>query len=70
VAARASIPFQVSRSRSAPGLGDSEQALNGLEKTYEVRSQWLNMLKVDKIYDSLRSDLRFIALLNKVGLDK
>jgi len=52
------------------GLGDSEPALNGLEKTYEVRSQWLNMLKVEKIYDPLRSDSRFIALLNKVGLDK
>jgi adenylate cyclase len=50
------------------GLGDKQRALDGLEKAYEVRSQQLAMIKVDKIYDSLRSEPRFIALLKKVGL--
>jgi len=51
-------------------LGDKNRALTGLEKTYQVRSQWLFFLKVDKIFDPLRSEPRFIALLKKVGLDK
>ncbi len=50
------------------GLGDRQRALDGLEKAYEVRSQQLPMIKVDKIYDGLRSEPRFIALLKKVGL--
>ncbi|MFZ0890526.1 MAG: hypothetical protein WA005_18955, partial [Candidatus Binataceae bacterium] len=52
------------------GLGDKEQALDGLDKAYETRSSWLCLLKVDKAYDPLRSEPRFIALLKKVGLDK
>jgi adenylate cyclase len=52
------------------GLGDHQRALSGLDKAYEVRSQWLTFLKVDKVYDPLRSDPRFIELLKKVRLDK
>ncbi len=52
------------------GLGDKQRALDGLEKAYEVRSQWIQLLKVDKVFDPLRSEPRFIALLKKVGLDK
>jgi hypothetical protein len=51
------------------GLGDKERALDGLEKAYEARSQWLTLLKVDKVYDPFRSDPRFIELLKKVGLN-
>lgn len=51
------------------GFGDHQRALGGLEKAYEVRSQWLTFLKVDKFYDPLRSDQRFIELLKKVGLN-
>jgi adenylate cyclase len=52
------------------GLGDKERALNGLEKAYEARLQWLTFLKVDRVFDPLRADPRFIELLKKVGLDK
>jgi tetratricopeptide (TPR) repeat protein len=51
-------------------LGDKDRALAGLEKTCEVHSQWLFLLKVDKIFDPLRSDPRFVALLKKAGFDK
>jgi adenylate cyclase len=52
------------------GLGDTARALDGLEKAYEVRSQWMLWLKMDPMFDPLRSEPRFIALLKKVGLDK
>jgi adenylate cyclase len=52
------------------GLGDRERALGGLEKAYEARSNWLATLKMDRIYNPLRSDPRFIELLKKVGLNK
>ena len=52
------------------GLADQRRALEGLEKAYEVRSQWLATLKVDRVFDPLRSDPRFIELLKKVHLDK
>jgi adenylate cyclase len=53
------------------GLGDKERALQGLENAYEVRSQWLpNLLKVDKVFDPLRTEPRFIELLKKVHLDQ
>ncbi len=51
------------------GLGDKQRALEGLKKAYEVRSQWLLFLKVDRIFNPLRSDPRFIELLKKVGLN-
>jgi tetratricopeptide (TPR) repeat protein len=52
------------------GLGERERALSGLEKAYEARSNWLATLKMDRIFDPLRSDPRFIELLRKVGLNK
>jgi len=52
------------------GLGDKQRALDGLEKAYAARSQFLAYLKIDETWDPLRSDPRFIELLKKVGLDK
>jgi adenylate cyclase len=52
------------------GLGERGLALDRLEQVYETGSTMLVWLKVDHIYDPLRSDPRFIALLKKVGLDK
>jgi adenylate cyclase len=52
------------------GLGDRERALDRLEQVYQTGSSMLVFLKVDHMYDPLRSEPRFIALLKKVGLDK
>lgn len=51
-------------------LGDKDQTFAWLEKGYEEHHHLLRFLKVDPIWDSLRSDPRFIALLKKMGLEK
>ncbi len=48
--------------------GDNEQALVWLERAYAERSNGLTALKVNPVYDSLRSDPRFQSLLRRVGL--
>lgn len=50
------------------GLGEKDQALAWLEKAYEARSSWLIWLGVDPVYDPLRSDPRFQALLRRMKL--
>ena len=52
------------------GLGDRVKALDGLEKAYEARSWLLLHLKMDRIFDPLRSEPRFIALMKKLNFDK
>lgn len=49
------------------GLGDTDGALEWLERLYEERSGFLIFLKVEPIFDSLRSDPRFADLLRRAG---
>jgi serine/threonine protein kinase/Flp pilus assembly protein TadD len=49
-------------------LGDRDQAFAWLEKAYEGRSWYITFLRVDPDLDSLRSDPRFRALIERVGL--
>ncbi|MFY9618848.1 MAG: protein kinase [Pyrinomonadaceae bacterium] len=49
------------------GLGEKEQALHHLTKSYEEGSFYMIHLKVEPILDPLRSDSRFTDLLRKVG---
>jgi Tfp pilus assembly protein PilF len=49
-------------------LEDKDQALAWLERAYEKRSGWLAYLKVEPMFDSLRSDRRFTDLLRRIGL--
>ena len=50
------------------GLGNNEQALAWLEKAYSQHANGLTSLKVDPLYDPLRSEPRFQALLQRVDL--
>ena len=50
------------------GLKDKDQAFVWLNRAVANRSPSLAALKVDPIYDSLRSDPRFAAILRHVGL--
>jgi serine/threonine protein kinase/tetratricopeptide (TPR) repeat protein len=51
------------------GLGEREQAVTWLEKAEEERDPWVTGLKVEPMFDSLRSEPRFLELLHRVGLD-
>lgn len=53
------------------GLDDKDAAMQWLQRAYDERPNvYLAFLKVAPIYNSLRSDPRFIALLKKVGFEK
>ena len=51
------------------GLGDREHALEELNKAYEERAGWLISLKVEPLFDTLRSDPRFTELLRRMKLE-
>jgi len=52
------------------GTGNKELALQFLEKAYADHSNAVVDLKVDPIYDPIRSDPRFKDLLHRLQLDK
>ena len=51
------------------GLGDQDRAIEQLNKAYEQRAGWIIMLKVEPIFDPLRSDPRFVELLQRLRLN-
>jgi serine/threonine protein kinase len=51
------------------GLGEKAKALDWLEKAYEEQDQICWYLKVDPIFDVVRNEPRFQALLRKLRLD-
>ncbi len=50
------------------GLDDRDAAFQWLDRAYAERSQALNFLKMDPIFDSLRSDARYRDLVVRIGL--
>ncbi|HNS17070.1 MAG TPA: adenylate/guanylate cyclase domain-containing protein [Bacteroidales bacterium] len=52
------------------GLGYRDHMFEWFEKSYQERDFRLTRMKIEPIYDDLRSDSRTIALLRKMGLGK
>jgi serine/threonine-protein kinase len=50
------------------GLGEKDQAIEFLNKAYDERAERLVWLKTDPRFDLLRTDARFIDLLQRIGL--
>jgi serine/threonine-protein kinase len=50
------------------GLGDWERVFEELEHAYADHSTWLNLAKIDPGFDAIRSDTRFVKLLERIGL--
>ena len=48
------------------GLGEKEKCLDWLEKAYEQRDSACWYLKIDQIYDSVRNEPRFQAVVTKI----
>jgi TolB-like protein/Flp pilus assembly protein TadD len=48
------------------GLGEKEKALDWLEKAYEGRDDGLANLRIDPVWESLRSEPRFRALVKRL----
>jgi TolB-like protein/DNA-binding winged helix-turn-helix (wHTH) protein/Tfp pilus assembly protein PilF len=52
------------------GLGENDRAFEWLDKAVEARDWQLAMLNVEPAFDLLRSDRRFAALVERVGLPR
>jgi tetratricopeptide (TPR) repeat protein len=50
--------------------GDDAETLEWLERAVAEHTPWLPELKIDPMWDGVRSQPRFVALLKKIGLEK
>ena len=50
------------------GLGDRARTLDNLERAFAADSQMMPWIGRDPIFDPIRSEPRFEALLNKMGV--
>jgi TolB-like protein/DNA-binding winged helix-turn-helix (wHTH) protein/Tfp pilus assembly protein PilF len=60
-------PYQLALGYSY--LGDKETAMSYLLKSAEMREPQVPYIKVDPLFDPIRSDPRYIALEKKIGLE-
>ncbi len=51
-------------------LGEDDKGFEMLDKAFEEYDSWLRLLKVEPVFDRVRSDPRFIEMLKKRGFDK
>ena len=68
--AKQGYSLEVERAMVHNALGETDQALDWLEKGVEEHAFMIPYLKVWRIWTNLRSEPRFIALLKKIGLDQ
>jgi tetratricopeptide (TPR) repeat protein len=52
------------------GLGDRPRAIHDLERANAADSQFIPWIKMDRIFDSLRREPRFVALMKTSKLDR
>jgi len=52
------------------GMGNTERALEWLEKAYAEKSHWLVWLRLDPRWDRMRNETRFLDLVKKVFPEK
>jgi tetratricopeptide (TPR) repeat protein len=50
------------------GLGEKNRAMDLLEKAYQERQWHIRLLKIDPLFDNLRSEPRFTELMKRVRL--
>jgi serine/threonine-protein kinase len=50
------------------GLNEKDKTFEYLQRAFDERNAWLVYLKVNPVFDSLRSDVRFDNLLKRLGL--
>jgi TolB-like protein len=50
------------------GLNDKDQVFAWLEKAFQERSHFLGVLRLELVFDSVKSDPRWDALLKRVGI--
>jgi TolB-like protein/class 3 adenylate cyclase/lipoprotein NlpI len=52
------------------GIGDRGRAMDYLEQAYSAHAQLLCWTKMDRVFDPLRKEPRFIALMKKLNFEK
>lgn len=51
-------------------VGDKDKGFEFLKKAYEQQDCWLVVLKLGPVYETVRSDLRYIEMLKKMNLEE
>ncbi len=51
------------------GLGEKEEALNYLEKSFQEREVQISFIKIDTRWDELRSESRFVEIIKRMNLE-
>jgi hypothetical protein len=51
------------------GLGEKEEALNYLEKSFAEREVQISFIKIDTRWDVLRAEPRFASIIKQMNLE-